>query len=135
VLGATLVQPLVAGIQNHVMAITKHYMLNNQETDRSGVNEIVDEKTIMELYSPAFGAAAASSAGYMCAVSRQSSTTQYRNICVPSSLLCASASRRRIRILAHPTAWNPLYANVQYNRINGIWACENPLTVKTILKG
>ena len=32
------------------MAISKHYILNNQETDRSGVNEIVDEKTIMELY-------------------------------------------------------------------------------------
>ena len=25
------------------MAIGKHYMLNNQETDRSGVNEMIDE--------------------------------------------------------------------------------------------
>lgn len=55
----------------------------------TGVNEIVDEKTIMELYAPPFGAAAAKSAGYMCA----------------------------------------------YNRINGVWACENPETIKTILKG
>eukprot|EP01051_Picozoa_sp_SAG22_P024378 SAG22_NODE_6733_length_818_cov_1.136300_1_plen_186_part_00 len=31
VLGATLVAPLIDGIQQHVMAITKHYMLNNQE--------------------------------------------------------------------------------------------------------
>ena len=81
-------KPLINGIQQHVMAISKHYILNNQETDRSGVNEIVDEKTIMELYAPPFGAAAANSAGYMCA----------------------------------------------YNRINGVWACENPHTVKTILK-
>jgi len=89
VLGGTLVTPLIDGIQKHVMAISKHYILNNQETDRSGVNEIVDEKTIMELYLPPFGKAAANSAGYMCA----------------------------------------------YNRINGVWACENPETVKTMLKG
>eukprot|EP01052_Picozoa_sp_SAG31_P041709 SAG31_NODE_6400_length_2034_cov_1.327649_2_plen_130_part_00 len=60
VLGGTLVKPLVNGIQQHVMSITKHYIMNNQETDRSGVNEIIDEQTLMELYSPAFGAAASS---------------------------------------------------------------------------
>ena len=30
VLGATLVKPLIHGIQQHVMAIAKHYILNNQ---------------------------------------------------------------------------------------------------------
>ena len=64
-LGGRLARPLVDGIQKSVMAITKHYILNNQETDRSGVDEHVDEKTIMELYAPPFGAAAATSAGYM----------------------------------------------------------------------
>ena len=49
VLGRTLAVPLLLGQQKHVMAIGKHYMNNNQETDRSGVNEIVDEKTMMEL--------------------------------------------------------------------------------------
>ena len=39
ILGGTLVKPLVDGIQQHVMSITKHYMMNNQETDRSGGNE------------------------------------------------------------------------------------------------
>ncbi len=126
-LGGTLVKPLVNGIQQHVMSITKQcapaalpprcalstchscvlvmmpgtrsYIMNNQETDRSGVNEIVDERTLMELYSPAFGAAASSvdvhgmpstqgTSGYMCA----------------------------------------------YNRINGKWACEQPLTLKSVLK-
>ena len=92
-------KPLVNGIQQHVMSITKHYIMNNQETDRSGVNEIIDEQTLMELYSPAFGAAASNvdvhglpstqgTSGYMCA----------------------------------------------YNRINGEWACEQPLTLKNVLK-
>ena len=49
ILGGTLIKPLVDGIQQHVMSITKHYMMNNQETDRSGVNELVDERTLMEL--------------------------------------------------------------------------------------
>ena len=52
------------------MAIGKHYMLNNQETDRSGVNEMIDEKTIMELYFPAFEAMAPYVSGYMCAYNR-----------------------------------------------------------------
>ena len=65
VLGAALVRPIVDGIQKHVMAISKHYILNNQETDRSGVNEIIDEKTLMELYAVPFAAAAPASAGYM----------------------------------------------------------------------
>ena len=29
---------------------------NHQETDRSGVNELIDEKTLMELYGPPFHA-------------------------------------------------------------------------------
>mmetsp|Transcript_46634 Transcript_46634/g.129611 ORF Transcript_46634/g.129611 Transcript_46634/m.129611 type:complete len:592 (-) Transcript_46634:489-2264(-) len=90
VLGSALVGPVIDGMQQNAMAIAKHYILNNQETDRSGVNEIVDEKTIMELYAPPFATAAAHNvAGYMCA----------------------------------------------YNRINGVWACEQPETLKTMLKG
>jgi beta-glucosidase len=40
VLGSKLVVPIVEGIQRNVMAIAKHYILNNQEDDRSGVNEM-----------------------------------------------------------------------------------------------
>ncbi len=70
VLGRSLAVPLLRGQQQHVMAIGKHYMLNNQETDRSGVNEVVDEKTMMELYFPAFESMAPYVAGYMCAYNR-----------------------------------------------------------------
>jgi beta-glucosidase len=71
VLGSIMVKPLIAGMQENVMAIAKHYILNNQETDRSGVNELIDEQTIMELYGPPFASAAdANVAGYMCAYNR-----------------------------------------------------------------
>lgn len=68
VLGGALVKQVITGIQKNVMAIAKHYILNNQETHRTSDNAVVDEKTLMELYAPPFAAAAeADVAGYMCA--------------------------------------------------------------------
>ena len=64
-LGATLVVPVVDGIQQNVMAIAKHYLVNNQEDHRTTVNELVDEVTLMELYGKLLAAAAARTAGYM----------------------------------------------------------------------
>lgn len=89
ILGTVMVQPIVDGIQQNVMAISKHYINNNQEIHRSGVNEVVDEVTEMELYGVPFAAAAKKSAGFMCA----------------------------------------------YNRVNGVYACENKQTLRTMLKG
>lgn len=88
VLGATIAPAITAGINKNVMSVAKHYILNNQETDRSGVNELIDEKTLMELYGPPFDAAVQEASAVMCA----------------------------------------------YNRINGDWACENELTLNTMLK-
>jgi len=71
VLGSLMVGPVIDNMQKNSMAIAKHYILNNQETDRSGVNELVDEKTIMELYAPPFETAARHNvAGFMCAYNR-----------------------------------------------------------------
>eukprot|EP00756_Hemistasia_phaeocysticola_P001761 Hpha_TRINITY_DN11228_c0_g1::TRINITY_DN11228_c0_g1_i1::g.167526::m.167526/K05349/bglX; beta-glucosidase len=70
VLGSALVVPVVQGIQKNVMSIAKHYINNNQETHRSGVNEVVDEVTEMELYGPPFDAAVQHAAGVMCAYNR-----------------------------------------------------------------
>jgi len=44
VLGARMLPPLVHGIQQSVMSITKHYILNNQETGRDGVRPWLDPK-------------------------------------------------------------------------------------------
>jgi beta-glucosidase len=39
-----------------VIAEVKHYACNNQETARKSINEIVDERTLREIYLPAFEA-------------------------------------------------------------------------------
>lgn len=50
-----LVVPLIRGIQkNDVAACVKHYALNNQELERLSVEAVIDEKTLQELYLPAF---------------------------------------------------------------------------------
>lgn len=57
-LSATMVVPYVQGVQdNGVAACVKHYALNNQEADRDHVNVLVDDRTLHEIYLPAFKAA------------------------------------------------------------------------------
>jgi len=48
----------IQGVQsNHVAACVKHFAVNNQETNRMNINTIVDERTLHEIYFPAFKAA------------------------------------------------------------------------------
>jgi thiamine pyrophosphate-dependent acetolactate synthase large subunit-like protein len=59
-LGYVMVQPAVQGIQSKgVVANAKHWVNNNQETDRSSVDEEVDERTRFEMYYPPFEGAIA----------------------------------------------------------------------------
>eukprot|EP01051_Picozoa_sp_SAG22_P005736 SAG22_NODE_350_length_11853_cov_3.693211_12_plen_662_part_00 len=71
-LGYTLVGPVVKGIQAHnVVANAKHYVQNNQETNRGSVDEIVDERTRFEIYYPVFeGAAKAGVGSVMCSYNK-----------------------------------------------------------------
>jgi beta-glucosidase len=89
-LGYTLVQPAIRGIQSQkVVANAKHWVLNNQETNRFGVSAEADERTRFEMYYPPFeGAVEADVGSFMCG----------------------------------------------YNKINGDWSCENPVTLKHDLK-
>jgi beta-glucosidase len=49
---------LIEGIQSrHVIATAKHFMGNNQEYDRFNVSSDIDERTMREIYLPAFEAA------------------------------------------------------------------------------
>lgn len=49
---------VIQGIQEQgVMACVKHYAANNQEVDRLSQNSIIDERTLREIYLPAFEAA------------------------------------------------------------------------------
>ena len=54
----------IQGVQdNHVAACVKHFAVNNQETNRYSINTLVDERTLHELYLPAFKAARRKSVG------------------------------------------------------------------------
>ena len=57
-LSAQLVVPYVKGVQeNGVAACVKHFALNNQEMRRTKTNSNVDDRTLYEIYLPAFKAA------------------------------------------------------------------------------
>ena len=57
-LAAEMVVPYVEGVQsNGVAACVKHYALNNSELNRHVANTIVDDRTLYEIYLPAFKAA------------------------------------------------------------------------------
>jgi beta-glucosidase len=57
-LNAALVVPYIQGVQSQgVVATVKHFALNNQEFDRHNVSADVDERTLREIYLPAFEAA------------------------------------------------------------------------------
>ena len=57
-LASALVVPYVKGVQqNGVAACVKHFAANNQEMRRTATNSIVDDRTMYEIYLPAFEAA------------------------------------------------------------------------------
>ncbi|MFB6200924.1 MAG: beta-glucosidase [Halorhabdus sp.] len=59
---------VVEGIQSQdVIATPKHYVANNQETERASIDVQVAERTLRELYLPAFEAAVETGAGSVMA--------------------------------------------------------------------
>lgn len=57
-LASKMVVPYIKGVQsNGVAACVKHYALNNHEVNRHTTNAIVDDRTLYEIYLPAFKAA------------------------------------------------------------------------------
>jgi beta-glucosidase len=57
-LNATMVVPFIEGVQSQgVIATLKHYALNNSEYNRHNVSVDMDERTMREIYLPAFEAA------------------------------------------------------------------------------
>ncbi len=60
----------VRGIQSQgTIATVKHYAANNQETNRSTINELIDERTLHEIYLPGYegGVRQGRSGAVMCA--------------------------------------------------------------------
>ncbi|MDR3772968.1 MAG: glycoside hydrolase family 3 C-terminal domain-containing protein [Terracidiphilus sp.] len=57
-LNSTIVVPFIQGVQSQgVIATVKHYALNDQEYNRHNVSSDIDERTMREIYLPAFEAA------------------------------------------------------------------------------
>ena len=57
-LAGKMVVPYVQGVQeNGVAACVKHYAVNNQEFQRTQSNSVLDDRTLYEIYLPAFKAA------------------------------------------------------------------------------
>ena len=57
-LAGQMVVPYIRGVQsNGVATCVKHYALNNHEVNRHTTNVIVDDRTLYEIYLPAFKAA------------------------------------------------------------------------------
>jgi len=64
-LNKKLAVPFIVGIQdNDVMACVKHFAVNNQETNRGTVDVQVDERTLREIYLPAYKAAVTEANAY-----------------------------------------------------------------------
>ena len=92
VLAGELAAALVDGIQSEGVGTSlKHYAANNQETDRMTISAEVDERTLREIYLPAF--------------ERVVTTAQ------PWTIMCS------------------------YNRINGVYASEDPWLLTDVLRG
>lgn len=64
-LNKKLTVPFIVGLQeNDVAACVKHYAANNQETNRDFVDVQIDERTLREIYLPAFQAAVIEAKAY-----------------------------------------------------------------------
>jgi beta-glucosidase len=71
-LAGRIVAAVIDGIQRqHMLATVKHFAVNNQESERLNIDVKVDERSLHELYLPAFEAAVkAGVASVMCAYNR-----------------------------------------------------------------
>ncbi len=72
----------IEGIQSAgIIAEAKHFAANNQETNRTTVNEIIDERTLREIYLPAFEASVeqGGAGAVMCAYNMVNGTYMCQN--------------------------------------------------------
>ena len=91
-LGVALTKSYIRGVQAEgVMAVVKHFALNNQETSRNTVDSHCDERTMQEVYYPPFEAAVEEGvASFMCSYNLVNAT----HSCGSESLLSRDLKER-----------------------------------------
>ncbi|MBK8461301.1 MAG: glycoside hydrolase family 3 protein [Micropruina sp.] len=96
-LSSALSAPQVAAIQGHgVIATGKHYAANNQEFGRSGINVIVDERTLHETELAAFEAVVDAGIGaVMCSYNQVNGVQACQDPPTCSPRFCAVSGVRR----------------------------------------
>jgi len=80
----------IEGIQSQgVIAESKHFAANNQETNRTTINEIIDERTLREIYLPQFEATVKQGnvGAVMCAYNQVNGTFMCENSQLLSGIL------------------------------------------------
>src|SRR3954452_21076492 len=79
--GAQAVAEIRAVQSNHVIATTKHFVANNQEVLRSHINVVAAQRTLQELYLPAFKMAVRQgrTGAIMCSYNRVAGTYACEN--------------------------------------------------------
>ena len=113
-LGYALVHGAITGIQSQgVVANAKHFIANNQETDRETINAKVDERTLFEMYYRPFKGAIDAGVG---------------------SIMCKCSIRRR-NCCTYTLRNRPIRLTGSYNKINGAWSCEHAPSLTTDLRG
>ena len=114
-LGYHLIHGAIAGIQSeNVIANAKHWVNNNEETNRHGVTEIVDDRTRFEMYYPAFkGAVDAGVGSIMCS---------YVSAAAPFSSSFEEAQRKRL----HRTKSTPARRSTSATRTPGAARTRSP---------
>ena len=108
--------------------VTKHFVFNNQETNRNSENSIVDDKTAWELYYPPFQAAVdAGGVGFMCSCTTipMDSSPYFRTVCCEQWSGSADL----------PSLINTRLMWVTDNQEDGEWSCTNSRRLKADLKG
>lgn len=109
-LAGKLAAAATSGIQNAgVMATLKHYVANNQETNRTQNSSNIDPRTLREIYEKPFEIAVAESspAAVMCAYNKVDNVPA----CGNSDILISDLRERMgfggIVVTDYPAAWSP----------------------------
>ncbi|WP_051302912.1 glycoside hydrolase family 3 C-terminal domain-containing protein [Psychromonas aquimarina] len=87
-LAGTMVAQQIKGIQEKgLIATVKHYVANNQEDNRQAVNATIDERTLNEVYLPAFKDAVDAGVGaFMCAYNKVNDTSSCENAAIQNDI-------------------------------------------------